>query len=206
MSTGNSTFLSVREPTFSIGRRTLFRTWSNTGPDTQIPPGSAKGSIREGDVHRVPHDVVLLPDDVPYVDPDPENDALPRGGECVPSGHRLLDFHCASHRLHRAREFDQEPVAERLDLPTPMRGEERSNDRLVLRAQPQGLLLVALAQFRESYEVGEHDRGETPGAIFHVPRTHPPSVKGYERGVRAPDTEPCGQCSSHETRAPRPRG
>ncbi len=123
-----------------------------------------------GDIDRVAHDVFAIPHDVPDMNSDPEVDPLLLRGEGVSPGDRLLDGHRTSHRVHGAREFDEEAVPHRLHFTPSMSHKEGAYESLVLPSQQKRGLLVPLGELGEPDQVGEHDGRQPPRLRFHVPR------------------------------------
>ena len=80
-----------------------------------MPPGSAKPFEPGGDVDAVTEDIVAVDQDVAQVEADAELDPLVDGHAGIALAHALLEFDGAVRCIHDAGEFDQKPVARRLD-------------------------------------------------------------------------------------------
>src|SRR5215471_12272529 len=75
-----------------------------------------------GDIDAITKDVVPLDDDVADVDADAEGDAPILGQLGGAASHRHLDLDRTAHRIHHARELQEQPVAGGLDDPPSMAG------------------------------------------------------------------------------------
>jgi hypothetical protein len=87
-------------------------TWSQTGAEMAIPPGSAQ-SI--GNVHRITVNIVTLNEDVAEVEADPEIKPLFWRNEFVVLRLLLLDFDGAAKGVDHTAELDQYSIAHCFD-------------------------------------------------------------------------------------------
>jgi len=94
------------------------------------------------------------------VDADAQHDAPLGAGRGVPLDERLLDLDGRAHGLERARELDEEPVADRLHLGPAVPDEDRPDETPVLLEQLEREGLVPLGEGGVADHVGEHDGGE----------------------------------------------
>jgi len=78
-----------------------------------------------GDVDPVAMDIVALDDHIPQVDADAEYEPLVFIGCRLSLGHAVLPGHRAGDSIHHAGELDQQAVADELDDPAMMLGDER---------------------------------------------------------------------------------
>jgi hypothetical protein len=95
----------------------------------------------------VTKDVALLHDDVALMDTDAELDPFGGEGPAIAPDHRLLHLGRAAQRVHHAGEFDEQPIAGRLDQPTTMCGDLGVDQFAAERLQPcQRAFLVGAHQ------------------------------------------------------------
>jgi hypothetical protein len=95
--------------------------------------------------------------DIAEMDSDAEQGALifwPSGIELLK---RDLDLNGRFDGRQASGEFDQEAIADGLDLATVMTGDAGSDDRAVFLKQLQRQRLVSLAKRGKTDHVGEHD-------------------------------------------------
>ena len=103
-------------------------------------------------------DVVLLDDHVAEVDADPESYPTIVRKAHIPPSHRRLDGKRVAHRIHRASELDQDPVAHGLD-DAPAVGCDPWADQLGVQAPETNTrsFLVSLYQTTVTDHVGGQD-------------------------------------------------
>jgi hypothetical protein len=117
-----------------------------------------KGFEARGDVHAVAEDVVAVDDDVPDIDTDAKSDPLLDRQIGVAGGHTALDIKRAAHRIDRACELDQHPVAGRLDDAPAMLGDFRVNKLSpACLQQGESALLIGTHQAAITCDVGGQD-------------------------------------------------
>jgi hypothetical protein len=80
----------------------------------------------------------------PEVEANPHLNPPVRWARPIPIGEALLDLDGAADPLERTRELDEEPVANRLDLPAAMGGKHVAQHLAVFVQEFEGEGLVAL--------------------------------------------------------------
>jgi hypothetical protein len=121
----------------------------------------SQGFEASGDVDCIAMEVLVLDDYVAEVYADTELEALFSRQIGVMPGHRLLPSDSAAHRLNRAGELDQQPVADGLDEPAMVPGDKRLDQ--LPPADPQQserALLIGTHQERIAGDVSRQDRKE----------------------------------------------
>ncbi|MEZ5864551.1 MAG: hypothetical protein R3D25_10985 [Geminicoccaceae bacterium] len=120
------------------------------------------------DIDPISQDVVAVDDDVAEIDADAKAQPLvfrPR----LAHRHRPLHKQRHPHRRHRRSEFDQQPVAHRLDDPPPGLRQRRVDHLRPRRPQPRDdALLVSRHQPRVADQIGGED-GRQPAFHAAVP-------------------------------------
>ena len=113
-----------------------------------------------GDVHAVAIDVVFLDDDVAEIDADAKPDLLRFGGALVAIDHSALDHGSALDGIHDAGEFNQRPVAHKLDHAAMEFGYRRIDQFTAATLQP-----IERAHFVFAHEaaVADHVSGKYCG-------------------------------------------
>ena len=115
------------------------------------------------DIHTVTEDIVVVDDDVPDVDADPQFDPLILRHRGILLGHFTLDFNGTAHRIHGTGKFDQHTVARGLDDPPAMLGNGGVNESLPDRLQAgQRALLIDAHQAAISSDVCRQHRCQSP--------------------------------------------
>ena len=116
-----------------------------------------------GNVDTIPEDIVVVDDDVPDVDADPQFDPLILRHRRILLGHFTLDFNGTAHRIHGTGKFDQHTVARGLDDPPAMLGNGGVNESLPDRLQAgQRALLIDAHQAAVSSDVCRQHRCQSP--------------------------------------------
>jgi hypothetical protein len=118
-------------------------------PADADPARLGQGFQPRRDIDAIAEDVVVVDDDVAEIDADAKLDAALARDTVIAQRHLALQFDRAAHRIDDAREFDQQPVAGRLDNAAAMLGnfgvhqfapgylERRERALLVLAHQPR---------------------------------------------------------------------
>ena len=122
------------------------------------------------DVDAIAIDVIALDDDIAQVDSDPELDLALARLAAIALGHARLDRHRAAHRLDRAGEIHQQPVARALDDAAAVLGDARLEELAEMALQPAKRALLVLAhETAEAGDVERQDRGQLAFGvlIFH---------------------------------------
>ncbi len=88
-----------------------------------------------GDVDAVAEDILAVDDDVAEIDADAQVDAAIRRQVGVALGHAALNLDGAAHGIDDAGEFDEQPVARRLDDAALMLGDLRVDEVLAVRLE-----------------------------------------------------------------------
>ena len=131
--------------------------------ETQYTAGLGQAFEPRCDVDPVAVDVVLVDDDVAEIDADAEPYATRLQNIRVAHPHLALDLDRAAHRVDDAGEFDEQPVAGRLNDATAMFGDLGigyfASQRCECRA---GALLVLSHQPRVASDIGR--AGSPPAA------------------------------------------
>jgi hypothetical protein len=97
--------------------------------------------------------------DVAKVDPDPKLDSLIGREGCIALRDASLDLEGATHRLHSARELDQQAIAGGLDDPTVVLADLGIDEGAAMRHQPcERSLLVGAHQPRVAGDISGEDR------------------------------------------------
>ena len=134
------------------------------------PAGLGERLDSRGDVHRVAEDIRSGTLDVTEMNPHPH-----RQGGLTIDGFRLvpatLKFHRALDRIQGVRELEEETVSKGLDLATPMRLHEGSNQYLLLAKHSKRARLILVGLGREPRKVGEHYRREATMSSHASPST-----------------------------------
>ena len=91
-----------------------------------MAPGLGDALQARGDVDGVAHEIaVALLDDVADVNADPKHDPTIVGNARVAIDHGVLHFHRAAHRIDRAAELDEHPIASTFEHAPVMHGDGR---------------------------------------------------------------------------------
>ena len=114
-------------------------------------------------------------------------------------GQHPLDLDRATRPFEGARELDEKPVADRLDLAPAVLREDRAEQPPMHLEQVERERLVALGERREADHVREHDRGQPPlpGSL----RRH-----GFGPNSTARAQGPNARCTAPPTRGRGGRG
>jgi hypothetical protein len=116
-----------------------------------------------GDVNAVAKDILAFDQDIAEVDANPVEDPLPLGRAFVAGGHLPLHRHGAFDRRDHGREFDEHPVAHRLEDSPAVRGDDRPSGLAPLAHRLGGSGLVLAHHARVADDIGGKDRGELAG-------------------------------------------
>ena len=119
-----------------------------------------------GNVDTIPEDIVVVDDDVPDMDADPEFDpfVLRQGGVLL--GHAALDFNGTAYRIHRTGKLDEHSVARSLDDPAAMGGDCGIDEGLSDRLEPgQRAFLVGTHEAAVPGDIRRQHRCQSP---FHA--------------------------------------
>ena len=116
-------------------------------------------------VHGIAHQVVAAFDHVAQVDADSQGQLIVGLSRRIGRAHGFLDFQGGAHRLDRAREFGQQPVAGHLEDAAAMLAHERAGRIESGGQQGQRMLLVARRHGAECHHVEGEDRREPSNEI-----------------------------------------
>ena len=131
--------------------------------ERQIGAGLGQRLEAGGDVDAVAEDVAFVDDDVADVDADAKHDPAVVGDIGIALDHAALNVDSAAHGIDRAGEFDQDPIAGRLDDAALMFG-DLGVDELAPASleRRERALLVSAHQPAVADDIGRKDSGEPP--------------------------------------------
>jgi hypothetical protein len=115
------------------------------------------------DIDAFAEDVLALDQYVAEIDADAVDDPLGLGHLVVALGHQLLDCHRAFDGGDHGREFQQQPVAHRLDDAPPEPRHDRPRRLAMLANAERRPRLVLAHQAGITDDIDGHDRGEAAG-------------------------------------------
>jgi hypothetical protein len=135
--------------------------------------GVRKAFQAGGKVDAAAKQVAVANHHVADVDADPEQDAPVRSRAFGSAAQRLLRFHRAFNRIHRARKLGQHAVAGSVGDAAAVAGDGSVQDRPLRRQHAHGADLVLLRQPAESGDVRGQHGGKSafdPGTLRHLRR------------------------------------